>query len=152
MAQQQLQRIENATAALMNFPADKTAGIPALDLIPGGKDVSAAVIKALETGKAANGKPVKRGILRSWRNHRQSGRIVVHPPEVSAALVGKPEGPEAPASLREFHPKAAGAIVATTADVALLTVWAQAETRAGMREVIEARLAELGAATGASGA
>lgn len=145
-AAQGLIRVDYNGANLREFPVDKKAKIPALRLVPGGNNVSAAVVAALDAGKAS-----KRGINRDWRKARDKGAIVVHSEEASKVLVNQPEGPDHPATLAEYSAEAADAIVRVTSDRGVLELWGQSEPRKTVQRAIQNRLVELGAALPTAG-
>lgn len=139
MAAVQLIRVDNKEPRLRLFPADRVAKVPAIRLGPGGNNVPASAVAALEAGKA------KRGACAGWAKAKASGAIVVHSLADSAVLTKRPEGVTAPSSLKDRNTKAALAIVKVTSDVEVLAMWAGKEShRPKVAEAIAARLAELG--------
>jgi hypothetical protein len=137
-------RVENTLKAPQDFPPDRKNGIPRLYLVPGGNNVSAAVVQALTTGKGPKGADVKRGLTKDWRRKLDRGAIKVHSAAESAVLTKKAPGPDHPANLAEYGAEAAVSIVKVTSDADVLDLWRAAEPRKTVQRAIETRLVELG--------
>ena len=130
-------RVTNNRPTLLVIPT--AAGSPAVRLVPGGNNLPAETIKALEA------LPSTKGTGKVWASWKTLGWVKVASPAESKAEARKPEGPPAPASLSDRKAEAAEAMVAVETSPDTLRKWYATDRRKPIREAIKARLKAIGA-------
>lgn len=128
----ELVRVHNNKATFLGLP--KVEGFPIKNLIPGGNNVAAEYIAALEA------LPTDKGPGKVWEAWKRNKYVEVISGPHAKGEIKKPEGPRAPEALDTISDKAAEAFVSMEQDTNVLQKWLGKEKRKGIREHINKKL------------